>query len=622
MTKQFTEDEVRGHAKDLVFGNKKIKNAIYGMGQITSFNTLGLKLSEKPWKGVNDRPDGWYLPENPNDGAILFEFKSSKYDLNDKVETEVKKNMDIAKSRYKDTMGVIYNGLTTRVFIDKDNKYSEIFNQPDAIQDIDYYKQMFINDTLDVRRIYNLTKRINDNLHFNFGIRNLYDRMIFTASALVAKRYGAFLQKGMNYETMQQAIRSTLNKSLEDNINQNAKLNVLLDVFADIKMNITSNQEAINDFIACVTAISDQINSNNWRGEDVMGIFFNEFNRYKGKSDNGQVFTPEHITDFMYHLIDVNPNDSVFDGAAGSGAFLTKSMSNMIQSVGGMNTEKAKEIKAHQLYGIEIDREIFSLASANMMIHKDGKTNLTQLDTMSAEASEWMDKINYDENGNLKKHHITKILMNPPYERKYGCLKIVKNVFDNMPKGTDAAILLPDHKLEKDSKRLVKSILNQNRLLKIIKLPEETFSEGVSTSIFVFKLGEAQDDHKIFTYEIKNDGLETVKNQGRQDIKHRWPAIEKEALEVSEMFDTRRFDGQWITPDLKNMENLSYPVPEKPFEISEEDFMKTVMDYEMFKQGVDTKELQEKILNNVMYNSDTSEDNESISIKIKKSGEE
>lgn len=622
MTKQFTEDEVRGHAKDLVFGNKKIKNAIYGMGQITSFNTLGLKLSEKPWKGVNDRPDGWYLPENPNDGAILFEFKSSKYDLNDKVETEVKKNMDIAKSRYKNTMGVIYNGLTTRVFIDKDNKYSEIFNQPDAIQDIDYYKQMFINDTLDVRRIYNLTKRINDNLHFNFGIRNLYDRMIFTASALVAKRYGAFLQKGMNYETMQQAIRSTLNKSLEDNINQNAKLNVLLDVFADIKMNITSNQEAINDFIACVTAISDQINSNNWRGEDVMGIFFNEFNRYKGKSDNGQVFTPEHITDFMYHLIDVNPNDSVFDGAAGSGAFLTKSMSNMIQSVGGMNTEKAKEIKAHQLYGIEIDREIFSLASANMMIHKDGKTNLTQLDTMSAEASEWMDKINYDENGNLKKHHITKILMNPPYERKYGCLKIVKNVFDNMPKGTDAAILLPDHKLEKDSKRLVKSILNQNRLLKIIKLPEETFSEGVSTSIFVFKLGEAQDDHKIFTYEIKNDGLETVKNQGRQDIKHRWPAIEKEALEVSEMFDTRRFDGQWITPDLKNMENLSYPVPEKPFEISEEDFMKTVMDYEMFKQGVDTKELQEKILNNVMYNSDTSEDNESISIKIKKSGEE
>lgn len=37
-----------------------------------------------------------------------------------------------------------------------------------------------------------------------------------------------------------------------------------------------------------------------------MGIFFNEFNRYKKKNDSGQVFTPEHITSFMYKLIDVN----------------------------------------------------------------------------------------------------------------------------------------------------------------------------------------------------------------------------------------------------------------------------------------------------------------------------
>ncbi len=33
-------------------------------------------------------------------------------------------------------------------------------------------------------------------------------------------------------------------------------------------------------------------------------------------------------------------------------------------------------------------------------------------------------------------------------------------------------------------------------------------------------------DDGIFTCEIAEDGLETVKNQGRQDIKHRWSAIE------------------------------------------------------------------------------------------------
>ena len=36
--------------------------------------------------------------------------------------------------------------------------------------------------------------------------------------------------------------------------------------------------------------------------------------------------------------------------------------------------------------------------------------------------------------------NITKVLMNPPYERKYGCMKIVKNVLDSVPKGTPCAI--------------------------------------------------------------------------------------------------------------------------------------------------------------------------------------
>ena len=52
-------------------------------------------------------------------------------------------------------------------------------------------------------------------------------------------------------------------------------------------MNTTDNQKAINDFIDWVIEISECVNSNEWRGEDVMGIFFNEFNRYKKKSESG-----------------------------------------------------------------------------------------------------------------------------------------------------------------------------------------------------------------------------------------------------------------------------------------------------------------------------------------------
>ena len=59
-------------------------------------------------------------------------------------------------------------------------------------------------------------------------------------------------------------------------------------------MNNSANQEAIDDFIRNVSEISVCVNSSNWNGEDVMGIFFNEFNRYKKKSESGQIFTPDH----------------------------------------------------------------------------------------------------------------------------------------------------------------------------------------------------------------------------------------------------------------------------------------------------------------------------------------
>ena len=87
----------------------------------------------------------------------------------------------------------------------------------------------------------------------------------------------------MNYQTFQTSIHSTLAKSLEEDRNQTQKLDLLLEVYSEIKMNATDNQKAINNFIEWVSEISDCINSDNWNGEDVMGIFFNEFNRYKKK---------------------------------------------------------------------------------------------------------------------------------------------------------------------------------------------------------------------------------------------------------------------------------------------------------------------------------------------------
>lgn len=301
----------------------------------------------------------------------------------------------------------------------------------------------------------------------------------------------------------------------------------------------------------------------------------------------------------MYRLIEVDKNDMVGDFACGSGAFLVKSMCNMIKEAGGVNTPKAKEIQKSQLYGIEFDREIFALACANMLIHKDGKTNLRQLDTRSEDSKKWIESIG-----------ITKILMNPPFEEKYGCMKIVTNVLDSVPAGTKCAFILPDKKLEKHGG---KKLLKKHSLEKIIKLPEKTFNEGVTTSIFIFTASKPHKDKAIFACYISEDGLETVKNQGRQDIRNRWQDIEDYWVEV-----IRRQSGddsiQWITPP----DQLSYQVPRAPFEISEADFRKVLLDYEMFYGGLDVKNLGSKLIDKILYSSSTSENDDTITIVIKK----
>ena len=567
------------------------------MGQLTTFNQLG-------FAGVADKPDGWYLPENRADVALVLETKATRIALGKAQADEVLKNVRIVQTQYEKVIGILYNGNDVRVF-----KGEEEVRTPDTLQHVGYYLSLYTVDSIDKERIYQLTARINNCLHFEFGIKNLYHRMIFTACALVAERYGAGLKrlKNLGYATFHTAIHSTLSKSLEDSRKQNAKIDILLEEYSDIKMNTTDNQKAINDFIGWVVEISECVNSNEWRGEDVMGIFFNEFNRYKKKSESGQIFTPEHITDFMYRILEVNMDDCILDATCGSGGFLVKAMANMVREAGGMGTRKAGEIKAKQLYGIEFDREIYALACANMLIHKDGKTNLEQMDARTEAACEWM-----------RSKPITKVLMNPPYENKYGCMTIVENVLDSVPAHTQCAFIMPDKKLEKASKTQMKRILKNHRLRKVIKLPEDLFfGVGVTTSIFVFEAGVAQEGKEFFACYMESDGLATVKNKGRHDVYGKWAAIEEHWIDVV-VKQSGDDTCQWVNP----AEHLSYQMPQKPFEIFEEDFRKTAMGYLMFRQGIDAKEFNARLLDAVMYSSDVEVDDGSVTVTLRKGGDD
>ncbi len=64
--------------------------------------------------------------------------------------------------------------------------------------------------------------------------------------------------------------------------------------------------------------------------------------------------------------------------------------------------------------------------------------------------------------------------------------------------------------------------------------------------------------------------------------------------------NTKYNTHQWID----SKEYLSYQKPQKPFEIYEEDFKKTIIDFILFEEKIDVKEFNEKLLNQVLYKSE------------------
>ncbi len=234
-----TEDKVR-ESGGKILGFKDTETAISGVGQITSFNQLG-------FIGVKDRPDGWYLPNERTFPAIILEAKSEKTTFKKPHIDELLKNTSIVATKYKKHIGLLYNGNIVKIY--KDGIF---LREENELKNKEYYLSLFTQNKIDTSKIYRITARINNNLHFNFGIKNLYHRMIFTACALVAKRYGSVLIKGMDYTTFHTSIHATLAKSFDEARKQNLKLNILLEAYSSIKMNITEKQTAIDDFIECV----------------------------------------------------------------------------------------------------------------------------------------------------------------------------------------------------------------------------------------------------------------------------------------------------------------------------------------------------------------------------------
>ena len=175
-----TEDENRDEARDIIGLNSNNKvNA--GVGQQTTFKLLGFKCAGERYK-----PDGWFLPSDKGRPAIVLEVKGESVNIERDGLKQIQKYIEVVRTQYKHVIGIVYNGASVRVFKNEKEVTDDVSGK---LEPASYYQALFTNSRIDKEKIYELTERINNVLHYQFGMKNLQDRMIFTACALAAQRF-------------------------------------------------------------------------------------------------------------------------------------------------------------------------------------------------------------------------------------------------------------------------------------------------------------------------------------------------------------------------------------------------------------------------------------------------
>ena len=235
-----TEDKVSRYAENALGFNDSEEGVTQGGGQLTTFKELRFET-----EGKYKKPDGWYLPDDKTKVAIIVEAKSSKEDVyNPAWIEEMTRNVRIASQKYKRVVGILYNGKELYVVkydgtsMNTGDDIVKVEGLSKDLQHKSYYLALFNENKIDKQKIYELTKKINDCMHFKFGIKNLYHRMIFTACALVAKRFDAKMVKGQSYLGMKYEIEATLQRQDTDSKEEKEKIDFLLEEVLNFRANI------------------------------------------------------------------------------------------------------------------------------------------------------------------------------------------------------------------------------------------------------------------------------------------------------------------------------------------------------------------------------------------------
>lgn len=397
-------------------------------------------------------------------------------------------------------------------------------------------------------RVIRSTYRLNEKLRGLSIPESLRSQLVGTCILALKNN---LTYEGLSTTQILAGIKDILGSLLGDDVNRASKLAILNDkVLQDQKIRSLSREDISSVLRDIQTEILPFINEESSAGQDLLNLFFTTFNKYVGKEDKNQAFTPDHIVSFMCDVIGINRNSRVLDPCCGSGAFLVRAMTDALADC--RNPDERKAVKTQHIYGIEAEEKAFGLSTTNMLIHGDGNSNVIMASCF--DKSTW-----------IKEANIDRVLMNPPYNAqrtmclpsyvdtwKKDCKEDPSKGFHylhfiaNTVESGKLAVLLPMQCAignSGDIRKYKEMMMANHRLDAVFSLPPEIFYPGASASAccMIWELGVRHCDSNgspvlptFFGY-FKDDGFFKKKNLGRierinpetgegvwNDIKQRW----------------------------------------------------------------------------------------------------
>lgn len=470
-----------------------------------------------------------------------------------------------------------------------------IFNEENIDE---YYTREILGENTDLQKetteILKFAKNLHEDLR-NYG--NLQDtqKPLVVSGILLALREidkGSFNLEQLNgdeVDTDGNKIYSAIDKNLQrSKVSPTVKKDKLLTQFAVIKDTRILNEVNPTLGKTPLKYYAEQIYDNIYKtikytktAEDYLGRFYGEFMSYSGGDGQslGIILTPKHITQLFCDLVDLKPEDIVFDPCCGTAGFLIAAMHNMLKKA--KDDRQKENIRKNQLHGIELQPYMFTIATSNMIIRGDGKSNLIDEDFLRCRDSE------------LQLKCATVGMMNPPYSQGSKAnpslyeISFVEHLLDSLAEDGKAIVIIPQSSLTgktKDEQNYKESILKHHTLEGVITLSGDTFyGVGVNPCIAVFTAHKPHPADKECKFiDFKDDGFKVaphiglVETEYAKDKKQHLLDVWFNRIEAPTKFcvkSTIEATDEWLHA-------FYYFNDEIP---TEEDFNKTIADYLTFE---------------------------------------